>query len=622
MDNSLLQWIMLVPVIAGALVFLCPRRLNKLAHLLTLGTSIWLVIAAYQLKSHIGSNWQWNWLELGAMVIGVNLKVSQFGLVIVGFTALFGALLSLYCIGFTTEKVGKHNSYILWTLAGAIGAALANNLIFLLICWEIVTLMLFLLIGLGGEQAKQGAFKSFTILGLGDAALLLGIMIMLFGLSNPTLAMDQLHVTVDSPLAIICFLLFAVAACAKAGAMPLHTWIPAAAEGAPTDVMAFLPAALDKLLGIYLLARVSLEFFVLTAGLKMLLLIVGAVTIVGAVMLAMVQHDLKKLLSFHAISQVGYMVLGIGTGSLLGIAGALFHMINNAIYKSCLFLAAGAVEKKAGTTDLDKLGGLARAMPWTFVACAISALAISGIPPLNGFTSKWLIYQAALDVPSRLAPVLVMAAIFGSALTLASFVKVVHSVFLGSPTLEMSRKKPTEVSSWMKVPMMVLAVLCVVFGVFAYMPMESYIIPSFNTLLSRSLTESEIAELTTLWRPTLATGLLVLGLIIGIVIFYLGRGFKIRRTRTYIGGERLPQESFHYSGTGFYATVRNLPGLKGFYQAASQQLFDLYKILGFFGSGLLERFRLLHSGALTLYVSWVVLGLLIILMFLIGPRVG
>ena len=240
---------------------------------------------------------------------------------------------------------------------------------------------------------------------------------------------------------------------------------------------------------------------------------------------------------------------------------------------------------------------------------------------LNGFTSKWLIYQAALDVPSHLAPVLVMAAIFGSALTLASFVKVIHSVFLGSPTLEMSHKKPTEVSLSMKIPMLVLALLCVVFGVFAFMPIKSYIIPSFNTL-GWSLTDKEIAELTTLWRPTLATGLLLLGLIIGVVIFYLGRGFKIRRTRTYIGGERLPQESFHYSGTGFYNTVRNLPGFKGAYQAAEQQLFDLYKILGFFGKGLLERLRLLHTGALTLYVSWVVLGLLIMLIFLIGTRVG
>ena len=126
-------------------------------------------------------------------------------------------------------------------------------------------------------------------------------------------------------------------------------------------------------------------------------MMVGAVTILLAVVMALVQKDYKRLLSYHAISQVGYMVLGIGTALPIGIIGGLFHMINHAMYKSCLFLTGGAVEKQAGTTDLDKLGGLARKMPVTFVCFFIAAASISGVPPFNGFFSKELVYDAALE---------------------------------------------------------------------------------------------------------------------------------------------------------------------------------------------------------------------------------
>ncbi len=142
--------------------------------------------------------------------------------------------------------------------------------------------------------------------------------------------------------------------------------------------MAYLPASLDKLLGIYLLARISLHMFVLNEPLKFLLLIIGAVTIILAVMMALVQHNLKKLLAFHAVSQVGYMVMGIGTGVPIGIIGGLFHMLNHAIYKCCLFLGAGAVEKRTGTTELEELGGLAKSLPVPFISMVIAAFAISG----------------------------------------------------------------------------------------------------------------------------------------------------------------------------------------------------------------------------------------------------
>jgi len=579
--------------------------------------------------------WTWTWLILRDTVISLDFLVTPFGAVIALLVAIFGALISLYNLSFSDQQSCKHDAYILWSLAAALGAVLANNLIALLICWEIVTLMLFLLINLGGENAKAGAAKTFSILGLSDCALILGVVILAItggGTFSENLTISDLNVSANTPLMIVCFLLFLVAALAKAGAMPFHTWIPSAAEGAPTDVMAYLPAAVDKLLGIYLLARVCLEFFTIGYGLKLLLLIIGAVTIVGAVMMAMVQHDLKKLLSFHAISQVGYMVVGIGIGGPIGIAGALFHMVNNAIYKCCLFLTAGSVEKQTGTTDLDKLGGLARYMPLTFIAGAVAAVAISGVPPMNGFASKWLIYQACLDVTNTwtafqwIGPIVLIAAIFGSALTLASFVKVIHSVFLGAPSKETVNQPPRENSFFMTFPMLVLAAACLVFGIFATIPLERIVGPAMETMAQPGMTalvaDGQLNAFSTMWKPVTATILMIVALLFGLLIFFLGKGLKFRQDRIYLGGEKIPPQNFHYSGTGFYDSVRQLPGFKGAFSDAENKVFDVYNIAGKLGGVFVEGLRRCQTGVLSLYVSWVVLGLVIIIIYLLRLGTG
>ena len=171
--------------------------------------------------------------------------------------------------------------------------------------------------------------------------------------------------------------------------------------------------------------------------LRLIVLSLGVLTIITAVTMALVQHNYKRLLGFHAVSQVGYMVVGFGLGSLTGIAAGLFHMINHAVYKGGLFLAAGSVEQQTGKEDIEDLGGLSRAMPLTFVTALIFALSISGIPPFNGFASKWMIYQGIIDfghgtgISNQLWMVWLGLAVLGSALTLASFIKFIGGIFLG-----------------------------------------------------------------------------------------------------------------------------------------------------------------------------------------------
>jgi formate hydrogenlyase subunit 3/multisubunit Na+/H+ antiporter MnhD subunit len=427
-----------------------------------------------------------------------------------------------------------------------------------------------------------------------------------------------------------------VGAIAKAGAMPLHSWIPESAKVVPASTMAFIPASLDKLLGIYLLVRVSYFIFDITGSMpiRIILMIIGAVTIIAAVGMAMIQKEAMRLLSFHAVSQVGYMVLGVGTGIPIGIAGGLFHMLNHSIYKACLFLSAGSVEYRARTTNLDSLGGLGTKMPLTLFTFMIAALAISGVPPLNGFFSKWMIYQGVVEFgkESNLWPIFLVAAMFGSILTLASFLKISHSLFLGERPKQLNKVR--EARFEMVVPSLILALLCIVFGVFAYqIPLRNLIYPSLPF---------KIVE-TGIWSPTLATILIIVGVIVGLIVFLFGTAMKPRKSRIFIGGEVLDEEAARMTGPNFYSSVFTIDMLDKTYRFGEGGAFDffnhltgvvngfaivfkdvinrlietIYKYVGKIIRSLGSLTSVLHTGELYNYVGWVFLGGIIILILLV-----
>jgi formate hydrogenlyase subunit 3/multisubunit Na+/H+ antiporter MnhD subunit len=351
----------------------------------------------------------------------------------------------------------------------------------------------------------------------------------------------------------------------------------------------------------------------------LLLMIVGAFTLIVGVLMALVQHDMKKLLGYHAVSQVGYIVMGIGTMNPIGIAGGLFHMLNNAIYKGGLFLTSGAVELREGTTDLDKLGGLARYMPVTFASCLLASLAISGVPPFNGFVSKWMVYQGIIESGrhgGHLWVIWLVVAMFGSALTLASFVKVLHSVFLGAR--EKRGEGPKEVGIGMWLPMLGLGVLCLIFGVFAFaLPLKAFIVPVLNAIPAFRM-PPPVAWLGW-WTPGLATILIVVGLIIGLLIYLAGRLKGVRVDSSYVGGEILPGDA-RVTGTGFYNTVTEMVLFRKFYAWSERKNFGVYEfgkdLVGYLGRAL----KVLHSGVLSGYLTWGLAGLVVILGILLRLR--
>jgi len=533
-------------------------------------------------------------------------QLSSFILLATGF---FGFIIVIYSLSFMSSHPGKSPfyGYCLLTISAACGVLMANHLILLLIFWGFLGMTLYLLIGMGGAAASDASKKTFIIVGGSDGLMILGIAI-IWVLTNGVWRMD--HITINlardgSFLPVFAFLCLVIASFAKAGAMPFHTWIPDCTARAPVPATALLPASLDKLLGIYLLARVALHLFVMNGAMQLILLIVGAATIVAAVFMALAQHDFKRLLGYHAVSQVGYMILGIATCNPVGIAGGLFHMLNNAIYKSCLFLCGGAVEKRTGTTDLDKLGGLAKLMPLTFFSCLVAALAISGVPPLNGFMSKWMVYQGVIELGrggNKLWIVWLVAAMFGSGLTLASFMKLIHATFLGQPRENLEGKKIREVPWTMWMPMVSLALLCLVFGIFAAstaLPM--FILPAVKGVMYLGF-----------WEPVLATLFILIGLFIGGIVYFLGRPTAVRESQIFVGGEIL-EKGHEVSGVDFYRTVQDMGIFKYIYKRASEKLFDIYELGKGLVFGISKQLQNLHTGILPFYLIWCLLGMAILL---------
>ena len=585
-------------------------------------------------------------IDLGAVALAMGFRADALSTLIVLAASVIALLVTLYSFRAMAgrERQPLYYAGLLLTVAAVNAAALAGTFLVLVVAWEVATVLLYLLIGMGRPEGRASAMKTFAMLGLADTCLLLGVALLL-GLGE--LGKDLLMggtgaaIATDTPLKAAAWLLIVAAALAKAGAMPLHTWIPAASEDAPTPVFALLPAALDKLLGIYLLARVTFGIFQIGQPLAAVLMVIGAGTILLAVMMAMIQHDLKRLLAFHAVSQVGYMVLGMGlaawvlaagraaggvtpaqqAAAAIAFAGGLFHMLNNAIYKCTLFLTAGSVERVTGTTALDRLGGLARRLPVTFVCCVAAALAISGVPPMNGFVSKWLVYQGALEAGSGLALACLVVAVFGSALTLASFVKVVHSVFLGTRGLAVPAdgQGPRE-SAAMAVPMVVLALACVGLGIGGGWAVDALILPAGQAVgIQPAGIETaggwvlELAGGRGFWSPAVATGLIGLGVLVGLVLYAVGRTMRIRVVPNFVGGEDASSDAtWHVSGTGFYETIRRLPLLEWAFRDASHGAFDLYRLTGRYGAALVGRLSAWHTGLLAVYASWILIGLAVL----------
>ncbi len=636
--NNLAAQPILAVLAFGIAAYLFSRIMPVVGKVLALAAGVWVIAMGTKIAACVPADFPSLFsLDLGRVILDVRFSATYLGSLAAIGAAVFTILIAIYSFRHMTGEYweGKFYAYLIWTLAGACMVGWAGNFFVLLVGWELVTLMLFLMLNQGKAGCEKGAAKTYAILGFADACLMLAVALMFALDVKPGMPLYNLALPASaSPMLVgqlgwmgyAIYVLLLIAALAKAGAVPLHTWIPAAAADAPVPVMAYLPAALDKLLGIYLLARVALDVFRPDPTMQVVLMIIGAVTIISAVFMAMVQHNLKRLLSFHAVSQVGYMVLGIGTGTAVGVIGGLFHMVNHAIYKSNLFLMSGNVGRAAGSDEIENMGGLARRLPITFICGAIAAAAISGVPPFNGFVSKWLIYQGALELHSGLGVTLLIVAVFGSALTLASFVKVIYSAFLSRPpTGASSAVRGGGESFWTTAPMIVLAVACVILGLYPQIITGNVLVPAVETAYPNAAGAVAVADkvVTTgaggLWSPSVALGLILIGIFGGMVLLIIFAATKTRRiVRPFLSGEiGTGDDRFRIRGTGFYETVRRLPVLGTLLKHGEGGAMDPYHWFGRFGGTFVNLLRAQHTGLISLYISWCIVGLAVILVYLL-----
>ncbi|MCL5409031.1 MAG: hypothetical protein M1135_03320 [Candidatus Omnitrophica bacterium] len=601
MDN-IITFFIAVPFIAGLLCLFIKRPAFYLKEAISLLISIGMFVFAIGLFGFSlaiktsGYATELFWID----------SLSKFMFLCITF---FTLAIIVYSIGFMKKapKLNQFYGYILLTMSASIGAVFSNNIILFIVFWGFLAIMLYLLIGLGEHpDTAEFAKKSLIMVGGSDSLLILGSVILIF--LSKSFFFSEMKIPLFSTTAILGFFCLLSAAFVKAGVFPVHTWIPDIAESAPVPALAFFPASLDKLLGIYLFARIYLDIFMFNPDIQIIICFFGSLTIIIAVLMALNQHNMKKLLSYHAVSQVGYMVLGIASATPIGIIGGLFHMLNNALYKTGLFFGAGSVEKQTKTDHMDKLGGLAKYMPVTFFSFLFAALAISGVPPFNGFFSKWFIYQGLItEAKNNPSFVLwIVAAMFGSALTLASFLKIIHSVFLGHSKQE----KVKDSSLWMLVPMVVISIICLLFGVLWWIPVRTFLLPIIHTRLG---------IMTILGGISLNLGimLIIIALIIGLILYLFMTGKTFRKVPSFIGGEQVNPD-MEMSGTEFYRTIEETDFFAPLYRFAKKKYFDIYdivkSIIEYFGNIL----KKVQSGVLNTYITWILFGVIVLFLLFFG----
>ena len=311
----------------------------------------------------------------------------------------------------------------------------------------------------------------------------------------------------DSGRMKIAFALLLAGFSTKAFIVPFHPLAADAHGAAPASVSLLISGVLTKS-GLYAIIRLCYFLFqVMDKGtMQFLLVFLGCVSMLVCVTMALAQHDFKRLLAFHSISQIGYVLTAIGLATALGLSAGLYHAMNHTIFKGLLFLAAGAVMHQTGTGDLDRLGGLAKKMPHTTVMFLIGAFSISGLPPFNGFASKWMIYQAiyqkAVESGNFLFVFALIAALVTSVLTLASFVKVSQSVFFGQLSVEFENTEEAPIG--MRIAMGLLAALCVITGLFPNLVTAFLTEPAATAALSVGKYISAMGFDTTLAAPVIS----------------------------------------------------------------------------------------------------------------------
>jgi multicomponent Na+:H+ antiporter subunit D len=416
----------------------------------------------------------------------------------VGFLAVF------YSLSYTKQYTAENKYYILFCLliAGMNGIVVSGDIFNIFVFLEIAALASYALVAFGVEKEQLEASFKYQVLG-GVASLIILMTIGLIYWNTGTLNIADISRQLAAGcmqssqssvfLKFIAILLISGFGL-KAAVFPFHAWLPDAHSSAPSPISAMLSGVLIKAIGVYVIIRLFFNMFPLSSEIAMTITVLGTISMIVGGLLAIGQWDIKRLLAYSSISQMGYIVLGVGLGMLvlakqgdplvagLAITGGLFHLINHSVFKGLLFLSAGAVEYRTGQRDMRKLGGLKEVLPLTSRTSMIGSLAISGIPPFNGFFSKLIIIIAAIQAQYY---AIAFLAVLVSIVTIAYFMKLQKYTFFNKDGSTWKKKEIKDVPFSMAFSMVVMAALCFIMGIL-YLPgiREIILQPAVDVLLN------------------------------------------------------------------------------------------------------------------------------------------
>jgi len=401
-------------------------------------------------------------LDIGFRLDGLALL---FGILITAIGALI-VLYAAYYLG-PNDPAGKFFSLLMLFMAAMLGIVLSDNLLMMVVFWELTSVSSFLLVGYWGHRAdaRAGARMALAVTGGGGLVMLAGIVLLgqIAGTYNLSEMFSRADLVRADPLYPLVLVLILVGCFTKSAQVPFHFWLPEA-MAAPTPVSAYLHSATMVKAGVFLVARL----YPVLGGTDLFEWLVsgfGLATLAFAAYVAVFKHDLKGLLAYSTISHLGLIMFLLGLGSPLSSVAAVFHILNHATFKASLFMTAGIIDHETGSRDMRQLGGLAKFMPWTATLAMVAAASMAGIPLFNGFLSKEMFFEEALRAGASAGWLVPVVATFAGICSVAYSTRFVHDVFFNGEVKKLPNPHPHEPPLFMKAPVAILVVLCLLVGV-------------------------------------------------------------------------------------------------------------------------------------------------------------
>jgi len=498
--NPLIPLFVVIPLAGAFLIMILGRFIRELNKYLA--SFILLVLVIFSIYSLVttGENLTvykaGGWEPVNKIPIGIYMVMDGFTVIVLCIINIIGFLSAFYSISYIKRYTAENYFYALFCLmvAGMNGVVLSGDLFNIFVFLEISVISSYALVAFGVEKNElEASFKYQVLGGLASFLILFGIGFIYWKTKTLNIAdiKQVFSAGYDKTFYLFVQILILSGFGLKAAIIPFHAWLPDAHSSAPSPISAMLSGVLIKAVGIYVIIRLFFNMFVVSEGMSVLITTLGTLSMVIGVFLAIGQWDIKRLLAYHSISQMGYVVMSVGIGMILvsrgarpeiaslAIAGGIFHLINHAAFKSLLFLNAGAIEYTIGTRDLKGMGGLAKLMPVTSATSFIASMSISGIPPFNGFFSKLIIIIAAVMAKFYLLAAL---AVIVSIITLASFLKFQRYAFYNKREYT-KEPKPKEVPFPMVFSMIVLSIVCLLLSLLIFPDIrEAVLTPAIDVL--------------------------------------------------------------------------------------------------------------------------------------------